>query len=81
MDPKIISKKNRKQESYLQQPTKPLLSNRNFYNIQKIYPNSKAEKKTEQKRKADFESDRYSKTKKEVGLRNSGIETSELIEK
>ena len=81
MDPKIISEKNRKQESYLQQPTKPLLFNRNFYNIQKVYPNSKAEKKTEQKHEADFESGRYSETKEEVGLSNSGIETSELIEK
>ena len=81
MDPKIISEKNRKQESYLQQPTKPLLFNRNLHNIQKIYSNSKAEKKTEQKHEADFESCRYSETKEEVGLSNSGIETSELIEK
>ena len=52
--PKPLLKSTRKGDGYLQQPTKPVQFNPNFKNIQK----------TEQERKAGFESDRNSEIEK-----------------
>ena len=62
--PKPLLRSTRKGDGYLQQPTKPVQFNPNFKNIQKVYPNRKSKQKTEQERKAGFESDRNSEIEK-----------------
>ena len=79
--PKLSVKKTTKWKSYLQQPTKPLHFKPNFESIQKVNSNRKAKQKTEQESKADFQTNRNSETNEDVSLRDSYIQTPEIIEK
>ena len=79
--PKLSAKKTTKWKSYLQQPTKPLHFKPNFESIQKFNSNHKVKQKTEQESKADFQTNRNSETKEDVSLRDSCIQTPEIIGK
>ena len=79
--PKLSAKKTTKWKSYLQQPTKPLHFKPNFESIQKVNSNCKAKQKSEQESKADFQTNRNSGTDEDVSLRDSYIQTPEIIEK
>ena len=80
-NPKLTVKKTTKRKSYLQQPTKPLHFKPNFESIQKVNSNRKTKQKTEQGSKADFQTNRNSEKDEDVSLRDSYIQTPEIIEK
>ena len=80
-NPKLSLKKTTKWKSYLQQPTEPLQFKRNFESIQKVNSNRKAKQKTEQGSKTDFQTNRNSEKDEDVSLRDSYIQTPEIIEK
>ena len=77
----LKDKKNTKRKSYLQQPTKPLHYTSNFESTQRVNSNRKSKQETEQESKADFQTKRNSETDENVSLRNSYIQTPEIIEK
>ena len=79
--PKLSVKETTKRKSYLQQPTKPLHLKPNFESIQKVNSNRKAKQKTEQESKTDFQTNRNSEKDEDVSLRDSYIQTPEIVEK
>ena len=74
-------KKTTKRKNYLQQPTKLLHFKPNFESIQRVNSNCKAKQKTEQESKAVFQTNKNSETDEDVSLRDSYIQTPEIIEK
>ena len=74
-------KKTTKRKSYLQQPTKPLHFKPHFESIQKVNSNRKPKQKTELESKADLQTNRNSEKDEDVSLRDSYIQTPEIIEK
>ena len=68
-------------KSYLQQPTKHLRFKPNFESIQKFNSNRKAKQKAERESKADFQTNINSETDEDVSLRDSYMQTPEIIEK
>ena len=79
--PKLSVKKTIKRKRCLQQLTKPLHIKPNFESIQKVNSNRKAKQKAEQESKADFQTNRNSVKDEDVILRDSYIQTPEMIEK
>ena len=77
--PNLSVKKTIKRKSCLHQPTKPLHFKPNFESIKKVDSNRKAKLKTVQESKADFQTNRNPEKDEDVSLRDSYVQTPEII--